>query len=76
MEPLAASSSYVAVKRAEQSVAIVLDNSGAATLPYWTRSHNRACERCAATSGYDFFAAAAGLLLGGTLSFFAFAVVT
>jgi len=36
MEPLAASSFYVAVTRAEQSVAIVLDEPGASTLPYWT----------------------------------------
>jgi len=36
MEPLAASSFYVAVTRAEQSVAIVLDDPGDSKLPYWT----------------------------------------
>lgn len=36
MEPLAASSFYVAVTRAEQSVAIVLNDPGISTLPYWT----------------------------------------
>ena len=36
MEPLAASSFYVAVTRAEQSVAIVLDDPGISTLPCWT----------------------------------------
>lgn len=36
MEPLAASSFYVAVTRAEQSVAIVLDDPGISKLPYWT----------------------------------------
>jgi hypothetical protein len=36
MEPLAASSFYVAVTRAEQSVAIVLDDAGDSKLPYWT----------------------------------------
>jgi DNA helicase II / ATP-dependent DNA helicase PcrA len=36
MEPLAASIFYVAVTRAEQSVAIVLDDPGASKLPYWT----------------------------------------
>jgi DNA helicase II / ATP-dependent DNA helicase PcrA len=37
IEPLAASSFYVAVTRAEQSVAIVLDDPGASMLPYSTR---------------------------------------
>lgn len=36
MEPLSASSFYVAVTRAEQSVAIVLDDPGDSSLPYWT----------------------------------------
>jgi len=36
MEPLAASIFYVAVTRAEQSVAIVLDDPGTSALPYWT----------------------------------------
>lgn len=36
MEPLAASSFYVSVTRAEQSVAIVLDDPGDSKLPYWT----------------------------------------
>lgn len=36
MEPLAASSFYVAVTRAEQSVVIVLDDPGNSELPYWT----------------------------------------
>lgn len=35
LEPLAASSFYVAVTRAEQSVAIVLDDPGNSSLPYW-----------------------------------------
>ena len=36
MEPMAASTFYVAVTRAEQSVAVVLDKPGKSTLPYWT----------------------------------------
>jgi hypothetical protein len=36
MEATAASSFYVAVTRAQQSVAIVLDDPGASVLPYWT----------------------------------------
>lgn len=36
MEPIAASSFYVAVTRAEQSVAILLDDPGESKLPYWT----------------------------------------
>lgn len=36
MEATAASSFYVAVTRAQQSVAIVLDDPGASALPYWT----------------------------------------
>jgi DNA helicase II / ATP-dependent DNA helicase PcrA len=35
LEPTPASSFYVAVTRAKQSVAIVLDKAGAATLPFW-----------------------------------------
>jgi hypothetical protein len=38
MQPLAASSFYVAVTRAEQSVAIVLDDPGNSNLPYWSPS--------------------------------------
>lgn len=37
MKPPASSSFYVAVTRAEQSVAIVLDEPGASMLPYWTQ---------------------------------------
>lgn len=37
MEQLAASSFYVAVTRAEKSVAIVLDDPGASMLAYWTQ---------------------------------------
>jgi DNA helicase II / ATP-dependent DNA helicase PcrA len=36
LEPLAASKFYVAVTRAAQSAAIVLDDPGKSTLPYWT----------------------------------------
>jgi hypothetical protein len=36
MEAVAASSFYVAVTRAQQSVAIVLDDPGSSRLPYWT----------------------------------------
>lgn len=36
LEPVPAASFYVAVTRAAQSVAIVIDNPGASTLPYWT----------------------------------------
>lgn len=36
MAPLAASSFYVAVTRAQQSVAIVLDDAGSSHLPYWS----------------------------------------
>jgi len=36
LEPLAASIFYVAVTRAQQSVAIVLDDPGNSCLPYWT----------------------------------------
>jgi len=36
IEPLAASSFYVAETRAEQSVAIVLGDPGDPELPYWT----------------------------------------
>lgn len=36
LEPLAAASFYVAVTRAEQSVAIIIDHPGRSTLPYWT----------------------------------------
>ncbi|EME9750175.1 UvrD-helicase domain-containing protein [Pseudomonas aeruginosa] len=35
LKPLSAADFYVAVTRAEQSVAIVLDKPGASTLPYW-----------------------------------------
>lgn len=35
MEPMAASTFYVAVTRAEQSVAIILDKPGKSTLTYW-----------------------------------------
>jgi hypothetical protein len=35
MEPLAAASFYVAVTRAAQSVAIIIDDPGRSTLPYW-----------------------------------------
>lgn len=35
LEATSASSFYVAVTRAKQSVAIVLDNAGASTLPFW-----------------------------------------
>jgi DNA helicase-2/ATP-dependent DNA helicase PcrA len=38
MESLTASSFYVPVTRAEQSVAIVLDDPGDSELPYWTPS--------------------------------------
>ena len=40
MEPLTASSFYVAVTRAEQSIAVVLDDPGDSELPYWTPSVN------------------------------------
>jgi DNA helicase II / ATP-dependent DNA helicase PcrA len=36
LEPTSASSFYVAVTRAQQSVAIVLDDVGTSTLPFWT----------------------------------------
>uniref|UniRef100_Q46N05 UvrD-like helicase ATP-binding domain-containing protein n=1 Tax=Cupriavidus pinatubonensis (strain JMP 134 / LMG 1197) TaxID=264198 RepID=Q46N05_CUPPJ len=36
LEPVPAASFYVAVTRAAQSVAMVIDNAGASTLPYWT----------------------------------------
>lgn len=35
LEPMAASTFYVAVTRSQQSVAIVLDAPGTSTLPYW-----------------------------------------
>lgn len=35
MEPMAASTFYVAVTRAQQSVAVVLDKPGKSSLPYW-----------------------------------------
>lgn len=35
LEPMAASTFYVAVTRAEQSVAVVLDKPGMSSLPYW-----------------------------------------
>ncbi|QET05875.1 AAA family ATPase [Cupriavidus pauculus] len=35
LEPVPAASFYVAVTRAEQSVAIVIDKAGTSTLPYW-----------------------------------------
>ncbi len=38
LEPTPASSFYVAVTRAKQSVAIVLDKAGAAALPFWRPS--------------------------------------
>jgi hypothetical protein len=40
MEPLAASSFYIAVTRAEQSVAIVLDDPGSSNLQYWSPPGN------------------------------------
>ena len=36
MDAIAASSFYVAITRAEQSVAIILDDPGKSSLPYWT----------------------------------------
>ena len=36
LEPMAASTFYVAVTRSQQSVAIVLDKPGASSLPYWS----------------------------------------
>jgi len=36
LKPLSAADFYVAVTRAEQSVAIILDKPGASILPYWT----------------------------------------
>ncbi|WOF79266.1 hypothetical protein P5704_001810 [Pseudomonas sp. FeN3W] len=38
LKPLSAADFYVAVTRAEQSVAIILDKPGASTLPYWLPS--------------------------------------